>query len=430
MPAQLIKLNIRNFQRISAAEIDWPQSQDVIVTGRNRQGKSSFLAAIGVLLGGTSLASSTPIKAGASEAVISGTVQLDSGETVTITRKVTDKGSWTVQIAGEAGHKIQRPAEWLTSILGKAGARAFNPMQLSEMSAELRIKTIMGWFGIDFAELDAELKEFYDERTKINHKVDELKVKLATAQLIPDIPEEEVDVSSLQAKLNAALENNSKVQNAAATITSKTNLVNATKAQIEALEKQLATLKEQLVAQTVEVQKATEALAGLQEVDTTGIVSQITDITETNRKVRANAEYRKMLEELEQQKAASDARTTVIEEIREEREKKINEAPWPIPGMGFDDGDITYNGLPFASLSDSEQIFVSGSLAISQLGEVKMVINERADLYDKEHRELIRKIANDAGAQIIFELVESYDTPNTIVIDDGEIASINTEVSA
>ncbi len=117
--AKLIKLNVQNFKRIQAVEIE-PTGNLTIVGGMNEQGKSSLLDSISVLLQGKTTKIPEPVRKGTKKATITGEIQKDEWDAfddMIITRTITAAGNWYVKVQDKNGRAYKSPEGMLKEII-------------------------------------------------------------------------------------------------------------------------------------------------------------------------------------------------------------------------------------------------------------------------------------------------------------------------
>ena len=130
--SRIIRLEIENFKRLHAIELDPPEGT-VIIGGANAQGKSSTLDAIqAALCGGRSLPED-PIHHGERKAKI-----VVETEDLVVSRKFTAKGS-TLEVRTKAGAKVRSPQGALDAL---THALSFDPLAFCQMKAGEQRETL------------------------------------------------------------------------------------------------------------------------------------------------------------------------------------------------------------------------------------------------------------------------------------------------
>ena len=113
-----------------------------------------------------------------------------------------------------------------------------------------------------------------------------------------------------------------------------------------------------LFTQAMDASKTAEQL---QDESTAELEASIRDIEETNRKVRANLEKSRAEDEAAQYDSEYKRLTEAIAQKRADRMALLNGADLPLPGLGVEDGALTYNGKHWRDMSGSDQLRVAAA---------------------------------------------------------------------
>lgn len=110
--SHLVSFKAEGFQRIVVAEIT-PKGAVTIVSGKNRQGKSSLLRALTVLLEGKVKAPDAPVNRDEKKATLIGTFKMDEWDafngTLTVKRTITEAGTWSIEVSSADGAIYKSP---------------------------------------------------------------------------------------------------------------------------------------------------------------------------------------------------------------------------------------------------------------------------------------------------------------------------------
>jgi TolA-binding protein len=120
-------------------------------------------------------------------------------------------------------------------------------------------------------------------------------------------------------------------------------------------------------------------------------------------------------------KAESDALTGAIERRATDRQEAIAAAKMPIEGLGFGDGEITLNGLPFDQASDAERLRASMAIAIAQNPKLRVLRIREGSLLDDDGLKLVEEVCAKNDFQCWIEQVDSSGKIG-FVISEGELA--------
>ena len=96
-------------------------------------------------------------------------------------------------------------------------------------------------------------------------------------------------------------------------------------------------------------------------------------------------------------------------------------ARFPIPGLGFEDGGVSYQGVPFKQASSAEQLRVSLAMAIALNPSLRVIRIADGSLLDSDNLTLIESMAREHDFQVWIEMVDDSGERG-IVIEDGAVA--------
>jgi hypothetical protein len=143
---------------------------------------------------------------------------------------------------------------------------------------------------------------------------------------------------------------------------------------------------------------------------------------ETGRIVNAQLETKARRETLEAEAAALEERAAAlsgaIEERKAQRLAAIARAKMPVPGLDYGDGEILFNGLPFAQASQAEKIRVSVAIAMALKPEVRVICVRDGALLDNDSWALLEQLAEKHNFQCWVEVMDN-DATTGIIIEDG-----------
>ncbi len=402
-----------NMMRMKVFDISFDdKGNTIIISGKNGEGKSSFINSLVLGLGGnkTDVAklTSQPIRTGAKKAW----VEVDVGEW-TVRRSWSNNDTSSLTIVGKDGSKFPSPQKMLDKILGDL---SFDPLAFTRMTPKEQRALLLSIVDIplDLAAHDAERDTIYQQRTAIGREVDRLKGAVESAPDVPeDTPAEELDIVDLVRMRDAAREN---YDDASATA----NLC-------DDLRRQIAQLEIKLTELTAQLKHEEKVLAGYG--DLSNLLSAVEKLTlrlnqadSVNKAVRAKHERAKMIEHYENEHAKYTQYTTRLNELDDIKRAALEKAEMPIDGLSFDEDGVTFNGIPFAQLSTSQQIKVSTAIGMAQQPELRLMIVKDGALLDSNNLQALNKMAEANDYQVLVEMVDESREMG-IVIEDGEVVS-------
>jgi hypothetical protein len=427
---KIVRLNAENVKRIKAVEIT-PDGAVQIVAGRNAQGKSSVLDSIWMALEWRASGKATPrpIRDGEDTA----RVRLDLGDIVVTRKWAGDKTTLLVEAAD--GAVYQRPQEMLDALVG---GLSFDPLAFTQQGAREQVQTLLGLVDLPFdpADLDAQRQALFDRRHVVGQ--DKARAKGALESMLAPaagVPGEEVSSSGIVAELTAAQKqtmDNEGVRSAAVHARMRVEQAQVYEtsaiADVEEAREALQSAEASLESAAADVREAVKLATGADErvtalapdPDLTTFSARLAAVEETNRGVRearAYLEKKSALAEVDKQYVALTAQ---IDALDKKKADGLAAATFPIEGLSFGEGGVTYNGVPFCQSSSGEQLKVSLALAMAMNPTLRVIRITDGSLLDSENMALIEKMATDADFQVWVERVGDADQVG-VVIEDGQV---------
>lgn len=412
----IVKLEAEHFKRLKAVSIT-PKGAIVPISGKNAQGKSSVLDAIWAALGGATHIQAAPIREGQTKARI----RLDLGEII-VQRTFTKSGT-TLTVENAEGLAYKSPQRMLDDLVG---ALAFDPLEFTRMKPRQQYDTLKGLahIDLDLEKLESENQRDYASRTAINKEAKGLQAQIEN-YVIPEDPGEIPDAGQLLDLIDGLRERKRTIEADNSERARMEQAITTARSRFAELRQQLVDLKADIERQ----QQQIDALPGVESTeDLDGEISAmeeqiqgISALTE-KRSVRLAAQQR--LSDLEAQAKAKEAESARLTEAMEARtkakEKAISRATMPIPALGFGDGLVLYQGIPFEQASSAEQLRVSTAIAMAANPKLKVIRITDGSLLDSDSLAMLHAMAEENGFQVWLEVVS--DTKNIgVVISDGEV---------
>jgi DNA repair exonuclease SbcCD ATPase subunit len=398
---KIIELKAENVKRLKAVEIT-PDAHLQIVGGRNAQGKSSVLDAIFLALGGGAASKNTPrpIRDGEDSA----SVRLDLGDMI-VTR--TWSGDKTVlKVESKDGAKYSSPQAVLDSLVGRL---SFDPLEFTRLSAKEQVAALLDLVQIDLVQLESDRKRTYEARTEAGRNVSALEGQVAGLGGFEDAPDTEVSASDLITRIREA-------EAASRKYGSWVDARKFAELKVSDLKTQLADAENLLSELGVEWDEVVENIEPLEE--------QLAAVEGTNAAIRRNKKRTETLDRLETLKQTVKAMTSAIESIDAEKADSLSKAKFPVPGLGFNDEGVTFEGIPFAQVSSAEQIRVSLGMAMSLNPKLRVIRILDGSLLDAENLALIEWMCRDQDYQLWLEKVGDSEGIG-VVIEDGSVISVD-----
>jgi energy-coupling factor transporter ATP-binding protein EcfA2 len=421
---KIIRLEAENVKRLKAVEIV-PRGNVVTIAGKNGQGKSSTLDAIEMALGGAGTIPPEPVRRGARKA----SIVVDLGDIV-VERTFSAKGT-ALRVRSKDGTEQKSPQALLDSLCSRV---AFDPLEFARMEPKKQDEVLKRLLNLDFSELDRERAEAFQERASENKAAKDLKARVDAAPFHGDAPAEETSVAELMAELKRrqgqverANALNRAVEQAENERAHARLLVERTNVRIADLERQLAEERKALEAYEREVttgeanvSRAREERDAFTYDQPHEVEEQLATVEETNRKVRENAARATLKVHLRLHEANAEELTAKIEELDARKARMLEDAQFPVIGLGFDDAGPTLNGIPLEQASQAERLRVSVAIGLALNPKLKVLLVRDGSLLDDDSMRLLAEMAAEHDAQVWVERVGAGD-PTAIVIEDGEV---------
>lgn len=460
---KIISLTAENIKKLRAVQIT-PSGEIVTISGKNGAGKTSVLDSIWWALAGTKTIQGQPIRKGETKARI----KLDLGDLV-VERKFTETAGSTLSVESADGARFPSPQKMLDALLGEL---SFDPLAFARMDPRKQFDELrrVSKLEVDIDKLNGLNKSDYDKRTEINRDARAKRAQAEGVAVPADNGAKPVDETALVDELQKAGETNADIETRkgrreaaqAAIEQRKTDYISATtmagKVRVDAdaaYEAAGVAAKEAYDRAVRDAGAAlTKARAEAEQWDRTGL-TKAEEAAALERKLAEAAELpapvdvtalRQKIEAAKQTNAAITARKTAAErkaaltaevvalekqsreitERMEAREKAkedgIKGAAMPVPGLGFGDGAVTYNGIPFDQASSAEQMRVSMSIAMAANPKLRVIRIVDGSLLDEDSLAAISEMAKADDFQVWIETVSSSGTVG-VVIDDGAVVS-------
>lgn len=403
-PVKINELLIENVKRVKAVQFEPSADGLTIIGGRNGQGKTSVLDAIAWALGGNNYKPSVPERDGA---LVPPNLHIELSNGLIVERK--GKNS-TLKVTDPNGNKSgQQLLNEFVSTLALDLPKFINGSDKDKADSLLKILGI----GDVLAQLDTKENQLYAQRTEVGRIADRKKKAADEMPMYPNVPKEPVSATELIKEQQEILarngENERKRQDAARYEQILTN------AQIAFDEAKAALQKAEQDCLT-----ARKSAEDLHDESTAELEKNLAEIEALNIKIRANSTKEAAEVEANNLQQEYDGLTEQIESIREERNKLLDSAELPLPGLSVKDGKLIYNGLPWDGMSGSDQLKVATAIVRKLNPQCGFVLMDKLEQMDLETLQEFGAWLKQEGLQVIATRVSTGDECS-IIIEDGMV---------
>jgi len=419
---KIIQLNAENVKRLRAVEIKPGDNGLVIVAGRNGQGKTSVLDSIEYALAGKRSLPEKPVRSGEDKATI--TVALDGHPPLTVRRTITESGGGQLTITAGDGLRAASPQTLLDKLCGSI---AFDPLEFIRMEPRKQVEVLRALVGLDFSELDAQAAELFSERTEVHRQAKAVKARLDASPAVDGAPAAEIAVAELLDELKRRQAANRANDAQRDELKSMASAIDETDQEIVELEHRIAELQVRLegkreLAEAMRLSHAAQSqkVRQLADADCGEIERWIADSERLNAQVRAAAARKHLADEHAALCARANVLTERLADVASDKAALLAAAQWPVPGLGFDSGGVTLNGLPLGQASSAEQLRVSVAMGLAAHPELRVLLVRDGSLLDADSLAKLAEIAAEHDAQVWVERVGEGD-PCAVVIEDGTV---------
>ena len=403
-PVKINELLIENVKRVKAVQFEPSADGLTIIGGRNGQGKTSVLDAIAWALGGNNYKPSVPERDGA---LVPPNLHLELSNGLIVERK--GKNS-TLKVTDPNGNKSgQQLLNEFVSTLALDLPKFINGSDKDKADSLLKILGI----GDVLAQLDIKENQLYAQRTEVGRIADRKKKAADEMPMYPNVPKEPVSATELIKEQQEILarngENEQKRQDAARY---EQILANA---QIAFDEAKAALQKAEQDCLT-----ARKSAEDLHDESTAELEKNLAEIEALNIKIRANSTKEAAEVEANNLQQEYDGLTEQIESVREERNKLLDSAELPLPGLSVKDGKLIYNNMPWDGMSGSDQLKVATAIVRKLNPQCGFVLMDKLEQMDLETLQEFGAWLKQEGLQVIATRVSTGDECS-IIIEDGMV---------
>lgn len=320
-----------------------------------------------------------------------------------ITRKVTENGNTSLDIrSSDPDEKLYQKD--LDNLLSEF---TVDPLEFTNKTKKEQYEIMKTVSWIDTTRIENEI-ELQEEKTKSARAIaTEHKKTLENAWTPEKV--ERVDVSKYTEEYEQAQQHNNKIDRM---VQERENI----QENIQKLKRELSLLEWRLWSANEEIEKAGD------KRDTTAIKELLDTADETNKKATMWERYVELKQKASDTEVSLIKNKELLEELREQRKKMIQEAQMPIENMEFNEKEwVIINDIPFDQHSSAEQLKYACKISTSLNPELKVIYIKDGSLLDSKSMEQLAQFSETEWYQILCERV--WEEADSIVMREGEIVN-------
>lgn len=416
MPVKINSLEIENVKRIKAVQLVPSESGLTVIGGNNAQGKTSVLDTICWALGGERYRPSNPTR---------------EGSTVPPKIKITLSNGLIVERSGKnSALKVTDPSgrksgqQLLNEFVEEL---ALNLPRFLEASPKEKANTLLQIIGVgpQLHQLEQEEQQLYNQRLLLGREADRKKAYADGLPFYPDAPKEPVSITELIQLQQARLAKNGENQRKRQRVDQldrdgelARQELHRWEAQLLDLEAKISGVREKIRQIDADLEVAQKDALELQDESTEELERDIAGFEAINAKVRSNLDREKAMDEAHVLAGQYEGMTAKIEGVRQRKRDLLNGANLPLPELGVEEGELTYQGKRWDCMSSSDQLRVAVAIVRRLNPNCGFVLVDKLEQMDLDTLRAFAAWLEQEGLQAIATRVSTGDECS-IIIEDG-----------
>lgn len=405
-------LELENVKRIRAVAMEPSPAGLTVIGGDNNQGKTSVLDTIAWALGGDRY---KPTNATRDGSAIPPRIKITLSNGLIVER--SGKNS-ALKVTDPNGRKSGQ--QLLNSFIEEL---ALNLPKFMESPDREKANTLLQIIGVgdQLRELERKETEVYNRRRVVGQEADRKKKFALEMPFYPDAPDEPVSALELiqrQQQILAINGENQRKRQMADRLDHECHQLAREIARQEALLQELNDRYELMVSDLETAKKSAE---DLHDESTAQIEADLENIEAINIKVRANSDRERAEQEAQRYRQQYDDLTGELEDTRQAKVDLLKGAKLPLPGLGVEEGCLTYKGKRWDGMSGSDQLKVATAIVRALNPQCGFVLVDKLEQMDLKTMQEFGAWLQSENLQCIATRV-SRGSECTIIIEDGQIA--------
>lgn len=446
MASKITGISIQDFKRVRLVEIQPNANGLTILGGRNAQGKSSCLDAIAYALGGeafrpSDLKNHEAEKNAAIRVEIDGLIVERAGKNAAL--KITDA-------RGMHGNQ-----SLLNEIVGRFALDLGTFMRANGTEKAKMLLKMFPELEKELAELKKQDEAIRTARADVNRDIKRLQFQFDDMPQFEGLPAEEISIEMLTQKLAAANAAEMQLRTAESTlnqiemeIVAEERELTRNNDECAAAEKALEDFENSIELRRAELRQAIEktverraqtqqrkndldlkkqekaAEVETRRADTNGVAAaiqaEISQIGDTNAKIRRNAERRNLYTQISALKAKSDGQTAELDNIERSRKRLLQDTELPLPELSItEEGELLFRGQQWDCMSGAERLKVATAICMKSKPGCGFVLIDGLEAMDQQTLAEFGAWLEELNMQGIGTIVGN--TAATVIIEDGRV---------
>lgn len=420
MSVKINSLELENVKRIKAVKLEPSPNGLTVIGGKNGQGKTSVLDSIAWALGGDRYRPSAAQRDGS---VIPPTLHITLSNGLVVERKGKNADLKVIDPDGrKSGQQL------LNEFISQLALDLPRFMEANNKDKANILLQIIG-VGDKLFELERREKELYNQRHAVGQIADQKRKFAAEMVFYPDAPAELVSASELIRQQQDILARNAENQRKRENMRSIETKAESLQSDIDRLRAEMQRLESQLTNALADLEIARKDALFLQDESTAELEKNIAEIDEINVKVRANLDKEKAEDDTKEYAAQYNVLTAQLDDVREEKLALLNGAELPLPGLSVEDGELTYNGHKWDSVSGSDQLKIATAIARKINPQCGFVLVDKLEQMDIDTLREFGAWLEGEGLQVIATRVSTGDECS-VIIEDGYVKDDEPKIQA
>ena len=405
-------LELENVKRIRAVAMEPSPAGLTVIGGDNNQGKTSVLDTIAWALGGDRY---KPTNATRDGSAIPPRIKISLSNGLIVER--SGKNS-ALKVTDPNGRKSGQ--QLLNSFIEEL---ALNLPKFMESPDREKANTLLQIIGVgdQLRELERKETEVYNRRRVVGQEADRKKKFALEMPFYPDAPDEPVSALELIQRQQQILAINGENQRKRQMADQLDRECHQLAAEIARQEAYLQELNDRYELMVSDLETAKKSAEELHDESTAQIEEDLQNIEAINIKVRANSDRERAEQEAQRYRQQYDDLTGELEDTRQAKVDLLKGAKLPLPGLGVEEGCLTYKGKRWDGMSGSDQLKVATAIVRALNPQCGFVLVDKLEQMDLKTLQEFGAWLQSENLQCIATRV-SRGSECTIIIEDGQIA--------